>query len=79
MKTIPIEVSGGVLRLPKDIHLPPSAHLAVLVLNDDESNLDFPTLAAVGGAFDFLQEEPETYSDADIKPGRRNPRFRNPR
>jgi len=75
MKTIPIEVSGGVLRLPKDIHLPPGAHLAVLVLDEDETNSDLQTLADAGGAFDFLREEPELYSDADILPGRRNPRF----
>ena len=33
MKTIPIEVSGGVLRLPPGVVLPPSAHLAVLALD----------------------------------------------
>lgn len=33
-------------------------------------------LAEQSGAFDFLKEEPEIYSDADILPGRNNPRFR---
>jgi len=75
MKTIPIEVSGGVLRLPDDIEVPAKAHLAVLVLEDDEAAPDLPTMAAAGGAFGFLHEEPELYSDADILPDRRNPRF----
>ena len=63
------------LRLPKDIQLPPSAHLAVLALEEGETNADLQTLANAGGAFDFLREEPELYSDADILPGRRHPRL----
>ncbi|MBI4024032.1 MAG: hypothetical protein HY360_03570 [Verrucomicrobia bacterium] len=75
MKTIPIEVSDGMLRLPDGIQLPPSVRLAVLVLEDDQSSSDIRTLADAGGAFDFLREEPELYSDADIVRDRRNPRF----
>jgi len=33
-------------------------------------------LAEHSGAFDFLKEEPETCSDADILPGRKNSRLR---
>ena len=40
---------------------------------DDEVN--FHALLVVGGAFDFLRDEPELYSDADIRPGRANPAF----
>jgi hypothetical protein len=79
MKTLSIEASGGVLRLPKDFQLPPCAPLAVLVLEDGESNSELLTIADAGGAFDFLREEPEIYSDADILPGRRKPRFGNQR
>ncbi len=79
MKTIPIEVSGGVLRLSKDIQLSPTAHLVVLALDEGETGADLPTLADAGGAFDFLSEEPELYSDADVLPDRRNPRFGDPR
>ena len=75
MKTIPIEVSGGVLRLPPGVVLPPAAHLAVLALDDTEANTDLQRLAETGGAFDFLHEELDLYSDADVVPERRNPRF----
>jgi hypothetical protein len=40
-----------------------------------ESGAEIRTLADAGGAFDFLKEEPELYSDADLLPNRRNPRF----
>lgn len=63
------------LRLPKDIQLPANGQLAVLVLEDDETTSELRTAADAGGAFDFLHEEPELYSDADILPGRRNARF----
>ncbi|HEU0011219.1 MAG TPA: hypothetical protein VFT34_15480 [Verrucomicrobiae bacterium] len=77
MKTIPVEVSEGVLRLPRNVQLPPRAHLAVLVLEGEDAGLE--TLADAGGAFDFLREEPDLYSDSDVLPGRRNPRFGTPR
>ena len=32
-------------------------------------------IALEGGAFDFLAEEPDIYSDADIEPGQENPDF----
>jgi hypothetical protein len=75
MKTIAVEAGDGVLRLPKEVRLSPKARLAVLVLEDDETGAEIPTLAEAGGAFDFLKEEPELYSDADLLPNRRNPRF----
>ena len=70
-----IEAADGVLRLSKEARLEPDAHLAVLVLEADESGAEILTLADAGGAFDFLKEEPELYSDADVLPDRRNPRF----
>ena len=75
MKTIAIEAVDGVLRLPQEVHLSPGARLAVLVFEEDEADAEIRTLADAGGAFDFLKEEPELYSDADLLPDRRNPRF----
>jgi hypothetical protein len=75
MRMIAVEAADGVLRLPKEARLAPNAHLAVLVLNEDETGAEIRTLADAGGAFDFLKEEPELYSDADLLPNRRNPRF----
>ncbi len=76
MRTIAIEAADGVLRLPKEVRLAPNAHLAVLVLEQEEaSDAEMRTLADAGGAFDFLKEEPELYSDRDVLPERRNPRF----
>jgi len=75
MKTIAIEAGDGVLRLPAAAHLSPGARLAVLVFEEDEADVEIRTLADAGGAFDFLKEEPELYSDADLLPNRRNPRF----
>jgi hypothetical protein len=65
--------------LPKDAQLPAHARLAVLSLEEGETNADLQALADTGGAFDFLHEEPDLYSDADILPARRNPRFREQR
>ncbi|MCW5559104.1 MAG: hypothetical protein KIT22_14905 [Verrucomicrobiae bacterium] len=80
MRAFPIEVEAdGRLRLPPKIALPANAHLAVLVLKTPaEANLtavDIARLAEAGGAFDFLREEPECYTDADIEPGHHNPDF----
>jgi hypothetical protein len=75
MKTITVEAGDGVLRLPKEVRLSPNAHLAVLLLEGEETGAEIRTLADAGGAFDFLKEEPELYSDADLLPNRRNPRF----
>jgi hypothetical protein len=83
MKTLEIKVEdNGVLKLPSDVHLPAQARLAVLVFDPSESRPDavssamISVLAEQSGAFDFLKEEPEIYSDRDILPGRENPRFR---
>lgn len=70
-----IEVGDGLLRLPATVCLPPKARLAVLVLEEGETEADLGSFADVGGAFDFLREEPDLYSDGDVLPGRGNPRF----
>ena len=75
MKTMPIEISDGVLRLPSSAHLPPRSRLAVIVLDEDETVSELQTVAEAGGAFEFLREEAELYSDADVLPDRRNPQF----
>ncbi|MBI5774562.1 MAG: hypothetical protein HZA89_12565 [Verrucomicrobia bacterium] len=71
MQTIPVEVKEGVLHLPEQFVTPPNARLAVLLLDAS----DTAALAEQGGAFDFLRDEPELYSDADLLPGRSNPQF----
>ena len=83
VKVLEIKVEdNGVLKLPSGVYLPSQARLAVLVLEPAESKPDevnsamISTLAEQSGAFDFLKEEPEIYSDLDILPGRENPRFR---
>ncbi len=74
--------SDGVLKLPAGVSLPGDARLAVLVFRaadrkpEEWSSDSIAALAEQSGAFDFLKEEPEIYSDADILPGRENPRFR---
>ena len=80
MRAFPIEVEAdGRLRLPPKVVLPANAHLAVLVLespgNDDLSATDIARLAEASGALDFLKEEPDIYTDADIEPGHHNPDF----
>ncbi|HTG43976.1 MAG TPA: hypothetical protein VK633_05530 [Verrucomicrobiae bacterium] len=83
MKTLEIKVaSDGVLKLSSQFPLPLQARLAVLVLEPSEIHPEslgaglISGLAEQSGAFDFLKNEAEIYSDADILPGRENPRFR---
>jgi hypothetical protein len=77
MKAIEVVQENGVLKLPSGVSLPPRARLAVLVLEPEEpAGMQIAGLAEASGAFDCLKEEPEVYSDSDILPGRRNPRFR---
>jgi hypothetical protein len=78
MKTLPVEVKDGVLRLSGDAQVPPQSHLAVVVVPDDPAAAELAAWAEAGGALDFLREEPELYTDADIIPARRNPRFGGP-
>ena len=82
MRAFPIEVEdGGRLRISSEASLPANAHLAVLVLEsptdgkDDLRAADIARLAEQSGALDFLKEEPDLYSDADIEPGHHNPDF----
>jgi hypothetical protein len=75
MKTLPVEVKDGVLRLSAGAQVPPHSHLAVMVVPDDPAASELAAWAEAGNAFDFLREEPELNTDADIIPGRRNPRF----
>ena len=80
MQALPIEIGpDGRLRLPPKVAVPANAHLAVLVLedrgNDNVSAAEIGRLAEVSGALDFLKEEPDLYTDADIEPGHHNPDF----
>jgi hypothetical protein len=77
MQTFPIEVaSGGHLKLAEGATLPPNARLAVLAVQPDEvSSAEIIQLASSSGSLDFLADEPDLYTDADIEPGQRNPNF----
>ena len=77
MKLIPVTVEkDGALRLPRGWPIPASTRLAVVALAENEvtSNV-VAQIAEAGGSFDFLIEEPELYTDADVIPGRANPNF----
>ncbi|MCL4179910.1 MAG: hypothetical protein KJ072_19460 [Verrucomicrobia bacterium] len=78
MKTLPIEVKDGVLRLSADAWVPSHSHLAVVVVPDDPAAAGLAAWADAGGGFDFLREEPELYTDADIIPVPGNSHFRGP-
>jgi hypothetical protein len=81
MIAVPIEVENGLLRLPPEFVPPPKARLAVLLIeprdaaDGDSEDLDLMKVAEVSGAFDFLEQEPDLYTEADIPPDRLNPEF----
>lgn len=70
-----IEVGDGLLRVPTMVCLPPKTRLAVLVMEEGETEVGLGSLTDAGGAFDFLRAEPDLYTDGDVLPGRGNPRF----
>jgi hypothetical protein len=78
---IPITIENGVLKLPLGTQLPPEIKHATLVVgeglhsNDDLSSIELQLAVLRNPAFDFLREEEDLYSDADILPENRNPRF----
>jgi hypothetical protein len=45
--------------------IPPAARVRVVVQAIDQEDLPMAALAEAGGAFAFLETEPELYSDAD--------------
>lgn len=77
MKLIPVTVEkDGALRLARGWPIPPRARLAVVALAEEEVvGGELALLAERSGSFDFLVEEPELYTDADVIPGRTNPDF----
>jgi hypothetical protein len=61
--------------------LPTGTRLAVFAFDpaaapDHISSEEIAQWAEAGGAFDFLKDEPDLYTDADIEPGQHNPDFR---
>ncbi|MGA3005318.1 MAG: hypothetical protein ABSE20_26735 [Acetobacteraceae bacterium] len=46
--------------------IPPKALVHVLVEVPDSTDLPMAALAQSGGAFDFLADEPDLYTDADV-------------
>ena len=45
-----------------------ATHVHVVVEVADGENLPMATLAQTGGAFDWLVDEPDLYTDADLVP-----------
>ena len=81
MQAIQIYVDNGILRLPPDVSLPPRTRLVILAVTEEElsnapDSREIAKLMELSGALDFLHDEPDIYTDEDILPGRRNPRFR---
>ena len=46
--------------------IPPDQRLHVVVESIDADDLPITAINAAGGAFDWLAEEPDLYSDADL-------------
>ena len=46
--------------------IPPSQRLRVIIESIDENDVPITAINAAGGAFDWLAEEPDLYSDADL-------------
>lgn len=47
--------------------IPPGQRLRVVVESIETDDLSTTAINATGGAFDWLADEPELYSDADLK------------
>jgi hypothetical protein len=46
-------------------YIPARTHVHVLVEVPDDADLPMTAMARAGGAFEFLAEEPDLYTDAD--------------
>lgn len=46
--------------------IPPDQRLRVLIESVEDDGLPMTAINAAGGAFDWLAEEPDLYSDADL-------------
>jgi hypothetical protein len=46
--------------------IPPAQRLRVVIESIDEGEPSLTAINAAGGAFDWLDEEPDLYSDADL-------------
>jgi hypothetical protein len=46
--------------------VPPNQRVRVVVESIDEDELPITAMNAAGGAFDWLADEPDLYSDADL-------------
>jgi predicted DNA-binding antitoxin AbrB/MazE fold protein len=78
MKMIEVTIENGVIKLAPNVKLPEQSKLVLLLLEagDDVSSIELMKLADASGSFDFLNDEPDLYAEADIKPENRNPNYR---
>ena len=66
MSTLALDIEAG--RLSSDLvrrGIAADARVHVLVTIPDDEDMPMAALAQAGGAFDFLDDEPDLYSDAD--------------
>lgn len=79
MKTLMVQVDeSGIVRVPPEARLRGLSQLMLVIAEPADNGLSGEMMARIaqaGGAFDFLETEPELYSDADIEPGHENPAF----
>lgn len=61
-----IEV-GRVAEAVSRLGVPPHQRVRVVIETDEKDDPDTARMAEEGGAFDFLADEPDLYTEADIK------------
>jgi hypothetical protein len=67
MQRITLDVESGLVTAElAQRGVPPQVRVHVLVEVPDPTDLPMAALAQSGGAFDFLSDEPDLYTDADI-------------
>lgn len=64
-------VDGGQVRLREAVTLPEGTEVIVTILStevdsDEPTDKELAHLAMAGGAFDWLKDEPELYTEADL-------------
>lgn len=64
MKIIPVKVENGILKIPNNVKVPEDAQPSILLTKKDEVDISF---LEGNKSFSFWEDEPDLYSDEDIK------------
>ena len=67
MRQVMNDIEAG--KLAEELHrrgIAPGQRIRVVVESIEDSNLPITAINASGGAFEWLNEEPDLYSDADL-------------